>query len=255
MADKIFLAEKRFNSNDLIIPVFYYLDKDGENSFDTREFNPSRYFNNINLIINKTDIYYAGPANYMSEMLLYKKIVGIDPIDLFLTTDSYNDFTFEISDNGFLKTQALVGSLDEIEKIKIKNKISNRIFDGNGIFNLGNLLYSKYPLVEGSLANFHGIDEYLKEFACLFFISKKRELISSKFIFIKEEEKDEFSLDEKIHHKMMEIDPENEDYEIFISRKSFEKETRVLCGFLETASHLKIHYFDAKIKIFGIELE
>jgi hypothetical protein len=255
MADKIFLAEKRFNSNDLIIPVFYYLEKDEENSFDTREFNPNRYFNNVNLIVNETDTYYAGPANYMSEMLLYKKIVGIDPVDLFLATDSYNDFTFEISDNGFLKTQAHVGSLDEIEKEKIKNDLNNRVFDGNGVFNLGNLLYSKYPLVEGSSVNFHGINEEVKDFACLFFVSKKRELIASKFVFVKTKEKDEFSLDEKIYDKMIEIDPENKDYELFISRKSFNKETKVFCGFLETASHLKIHYFDARIKLFGIGLD
>lgn len=257
MGDSVHLVPSRHNFPVMYIPVVYeHYAGDGKLVMaGGDEFDIGTHFNNINpIIINSKKIYF-GPSTCFTEQIPYNHIVGLDNIDLFLTTDTYADFNLKFSENGFIESSACVGTMEKIEDKKYEISPTISVFDGNEIFEMGNYLYKKYPLRAGSTVVLHAcILNNINCAACLIGVPRKRDQKPAMATFTTADSIE--SLDQAVIEKVIEMDPKkNKFLRIYVAKfNPKQKNSNICIGFFEVAAHLTIFQHDAKVRLHGISV-
>lgn len=256
MGDIIHLVPPRYNFPSMYIPVEYNISRStgkleiaGGDRFDI-----ASNFNNINIYnINSDKIFIGGPSHCYTESIGWKPVVGIDNIDLFLTTDTFSDFNMKISENGFMETEACVGQMDKIDESKKEISPTINIFDGTKIFEMGNYLIKKYPLRQGTAINFNHFVSSAPAVACIIFMPKKRDRTTGLALIVEAENEEE--LKNAIIQKIIETDPKKNIYlRTYVAEFFGENKDRCI-GFFEVAAHLTVFQFDAKMRLQGLPVK
>jgi hypothetical protein len=122
---------------------------------------------------------YCGPTTVFSSSAKYNKMIGIDPIELWISPDTYDCFS-HVSENGFVGTGAFYGEIDPIKKVEynddfLKSMMINAFDFSEAIAN-GTKYIKKFGLRQSAFYNVYGIKESKAKYACcLVMVPKKRD--------------------------------------------------------------------------------
>jgi len=256
MAEIINLVEHRATFPFMVIPVFHRVADGGSagllmnNGVPLHKLDQLTGIDETNISWKTNESLYVGPSSFYSQEVGYNKIVGLDPIDLFISTDTYSDFDYTyITENGFISTPGFLKTIPPMEL--------NRNSDGSAIldeaFNIGNELVKQYHFRKGNNVSGYGLRNFAGPAhigAVILKPNKGRDLSPMIIKTFFAPTKDELNL--QMLEFQLSIDPDSSRFSQKYTSTHEIKDERVIFGFLLASPHLTMFSYKASSFIAGV---
>ena len=253
--DVLNLVPNRFDFPYMVIP-FCETSGTVERDEDENRINIMRkaglFGSNINWQCNEL---YCGPTTVFSDSASYNKMLGIDPIELWVSPDTYDCFN-HVSEKGFVGTGAMYGEIDPIPRVKYEGTLIpgmlTPILDFSQALTMGTGLIKKFGLRQSAFYQGVGIINSQKPHVCLVAIVPKVRDVDS--IVVKLFEGDSL---EQVRHNigiyLLTLDVSREIYnDVYISDVNLDSSSISAVGCLVVASHLTRFQYKSTALIAGV---
>ena len=252
MADVVTLIPSRFDFPYMLLPVTARIGCMPLGDVDSEIISLYKAANLFGVNVNwkSEGQFFCGPTTTFSEAVGYNRIAGLDKIQLWLSADSYDQFS-HVSDAGFVGTGALYGEIDpiEIERTQL-NAMKSIKFDK--AFDIGSGLVKKFGIRKGSNIEAYGMITDAPFVATVLYVPLKRDLEPVVVKIITGQTFDELNFNIMIYSTS--IDPKGDAYsEKYVTIMEQNKE-RVLVGFIPVAAHLTTFQYAATCTIAGVTI-
>jgi hypothetical protein len=199
---------------------------------------------------------FTTPNDVCPTVVGYNRIVGVDRIELFASSDAYQGFYPPIE--GFVSTQAHVDSFDPIscERTILNGSMNYELaYSLDEAFEIGLKLLKRYPMRKGSFVKAFGINEIKGPcwVGCAVYVPGRRDQDSCMVKFFVSDSKD--SLDADMLHHQLSVDAKNSRYSTKYVSVLEVKDEVFTVGFIIAAAHVVAFGYESAALIAGVSKE
>lgn len=260
MADNLYLIPKREQFPFLALPIFVKTVITSNDDLIVEEAANAQLekllkIDRINVIWHNNSTLHMGSSDFMSETIRYNKIVGIDPIDLYVSTDTYSEFDYnQISENGFITTGALSEKVPSIETQSNEIDMGLITYKLDEVFQVSSYLLNRYGFLPGCFLTGYGISRFKGPgyLGMRIYIPRKRDLDSTVIRCFKGKTQDQITM--SMIETELSLDPQRNKFDqIFTTTLKIEDEMATI-GCLLISSHLIMSQYNATAYIAGVSM-